>query len=161
MNLDVLLCDHAQVAGKLFISGANIDRFAFPANSPAPYQLTFALAGVVHVPFTATNTPHELAFTIVTEDGHPPALGSAAPGEQAAASPIGGAMQFNIGRPPTLGSGQEQLVPFAFTFQALPFATPGRYLVQLTLDDVPVRGVPFTVHVEQAAGFRAPGPATP
>lgn len=156
MDVDVLLCDHAQVAGKLFISGANIDRFVFAAETPAPYLLTFALAGVVHVPFTATNTPHELAFTIVTEDGHPPLLGSAAPGEQPSASPIAGAMQFNVGRPPTLGSGQEQLVPFAFSFQGLPFALPGRYLVQLTLDDDPVRGVPFTVHVEQAAGFRGP-----
>ncbi len=92
MDVDVLLCDHAQVAGKLFISGANIDRFVFAAEAPAPYLLTFALAGVVHVPFTSTNTPHELAFTIVTEDGHPPLLGGAPPGEPPSASPIAGAM---------------------------------------------------------------------
>ncbi len=72
MDVDVLLCDHAQVAGKLFISGANIDRFLFPAGTPPPYLLNFALAGVVHVPWTATNTQHELVFTILTEDGHPP-----------------------------------------------------------------------------------------
>ena len=77
------------------------------------------------------------------------------------ASSIAGAMQFNVGRPPTLGSGQEQLVPFAFTFQALPFAAAARYIVKLTLDDDPVRGVPFTVHVDQVPTFRGPAAAGP
>ncbi len=57
MDVDVLLCDHAHVAGKLFMSGANIDRFVFAAEAPAPYLLTFALAGVVHVPFQRHQLP--------------------------------------------------------------------------------------------------------
>lgn len=53
MDVDVLLCDHAQVAGKLFIGVANIDRFLFPAGAPRRTPLNFALAGVVHVPTSA------------------------------------------------------------------------------------------------------------
>jgi len=85
-----------------------------------------------------------------------PELSDGAGGSRTPAEAVGGAIQFNIGGPPTLGSGREQLVPFAFNFEALPFAAAGRYIVKLMLNGEPVRDVAFTVHVEQTATFRAP-----
>ena len=75
MYLDVMLCDHAQVAGdKLFISGANIDRIVLPAGTPPPYVVGFSAAGLVHVPWNATNVQHVLTSSLLTEYGDAPEL---------------------------------------------------------------------------------------
>lgn len=156
MELDVMLCDHAQVAGgKLFISGANIDRMAAPAGTPAPYVLNFAAAGIVRVPWQATNAEHTLSFRFVTQDGQPPQL---AEGLATGSDGIGGVMRFNLGRPPQLASGDEQMLPFAFNLQGLPLATPGRFVLVFSLDGDPVRNLPFTFALETTtmSGF---GPA--
>lgn len=157
MELDALLCDHAQVAGKLFISGANIDSFAFPQGDPGPYLLNFAVAGVVHVPWTATNAEHRLQFLIVDGDGNTPRLGG---GAQAAPSGIGGEFRFNVGRPPGLPSGDEQLVPFAFQFMALPLAQPGSYSIRLLIDGTDVKSIQFRVTTPPQPA-QSWGPATP
>lgn len=140
MEIDALLCDHAQVAGKLFISGANIDVFNIPVNAPGPYLITFAVAGVVHVPWTSTNQEHRLRFAVVDADGRTPAL---APGAPVPPEGIGGEIVFNVGRPPGLPDGEEQLVPFAFQFVALPLANLGRYSIRLLIDGNEARRVPF------------------
>lgn len=159
MEIDALLCDHAQVAGKLFISGANIDSFAFAPNDPGPYWLNFAVAGVVHVAWTATNTEHRLQFLIVDGDGNTPRLGG---GAQVAPTGIGGEFHFNVGRPPGLPSGDEQLVPFAFAFMALPLADAGSYNVRLLIDGTDVKSIHFRVtqppQLAQSYGATAPGP---
>ncbi len=157
MDLDVMLCDHAQVAGgKLFISGANIDRMAVPAGTEPPYLITFTAAGIVRVPWNATNAEHGLSFRLVTPDQQSPELagGAVVPEEG-----IGGEMRFNVGRPPLLTSGDEQMVPFAFNFQGLPLAEPGRLVIAFSLDGTPVRNLIFTVAVEPTqTGF---GPSAP
>lgn len=151
MDIDVLLCDHAQVAGdKLFISGANIDRVVIPAGSPAPYLVAFSAAGLVHVPWTATNAEHSLSFSLVTEDGQVPEL---PPEMEVPVRGIGGEMRFNVGRPPQLSAGEEQNVPFAFNFQGVPLMRSGRYSVEFSLDGTPVRRVPFTVFIEPQRSF--------
>jgi len=152
MELDVMLCDHAQVAeGKLFVNGAGIDRMDVPAELPTPFVANFAVAGLVRVPWTATNAEHALKFEFVTEDGQVPALPDGAdPGRNG----IGGEMRFNMGRPPQATSGQEQLMPFAFNFQGLPLMATGRYVVMLALDGTEVRRLSFTVSQQQATGFR-------
>lgn len=146
MELDVMLCDYAQVAGtKLFISGANIDRMNLPAGTAPPYVANFAAAGIVRVPWNATNAEHRLTFRFLTQDGHVPELGGGvAVGEQG----IAGEMRFNVGRPAQLASGDEQMVPFAFNLQGLPLATPGRFVLEFSLDGAVVRHLPFTVAVE-------------
>lgn len=155
MYLDVMLCDFAQVAGeKLFISGANIDRIVLPAGTPPPYVIGFSAAGLVHVPWTATNEEHVLTFTLLTEDGDVPAL---PPEAGVPEDGIGGQMGFTVGRPPQLSGGEEQSIPFAFNFAGLPLMNAGRYSLVLSLDGVEARRVPFTVQVEAARGF---GPAS-
>lgn len=152
MDLDVMLCDHAQVAdGKLFISGGCIDRMQLPAGSEPPYVANFAVAGLVGVPWTATNSEHALRFQFVTEDGHTPQLPE---GSDPGSGGIGGEMRFNVGRPPHAASGQEQLVPFAFNFQALPLMVAGRYVLILSLDGTEQRRLGFEVWVDQQTSFR-------
>jgi hypothetical protein len=155
MDIDVMLCDHAQVvANKLFISGANIDRMSVAAGTPPPYVLNFAAAGIVRVPWQATNEEHKLSFRFVTQDGQPPQLA-----EGVAVGPEGIAMQmrFNVGRPPQMTIGDEQMVPFAFNLQALPLGAPGRFVLEFSLDGTQVRNLTFTLAVEpRTTGF---GPA--
>jgi len=145
MVVESMLCDHAQVVeGKLFISGGGIDRMVLPAGTQPPYVANFAVAGLVRVPWTATNAEHVLRFRFVTEDGGVPELP-----EGAAAGPEGitGEMRFNVGRPPQATSGEEQMVPFAFSFQGLPLVRAGRYVMMLSVDDLEVGQSAFTVVV--------------
>ncbi len=152
MELAVMLCDHAQVAdGKLFVSGGGIDRMSVAAGTSAPYVANFSVAGLVRVPWTATNAEHGLTFQFVTEDGQTPDL---PPGTEPGPGGIGGEMRFNVGRPPQATSGQEQLVPFAFNFQGVPLMVAGRYVLVLSLDGTEQRRLSFTVAVEQSTGFR-------
>lgn len=146
MELDVMLCDHAQVAGnKLFISGANIDRTFVPAGTPPPYLVNVAAAGTVRVPWMATNADHTLNFRLVTEDEQTPEL---AAGVEPGPDGIGADMRFNVGRPPQLSGGEEQLVPFAFNLQGLPLALPGRYIFVFSVDGSPMRRLSFTISIE-------------
>jgi hypothetical protein len=143
MDVESMLCDHAQVAGgKLFISGGGIDRMVLPAGAQPPFVANFAVAGLVRVPWTATNTEHVLKFKFLTEDGRVPELPE---GAQPGPDGIGGEMRFNVGRPPQAISGQEQVVPFAFDFQGLPLMRTGRYVVTLTVDEEEVGQSAFMV----------------
>lgn len=155
MDLDVMLCDHAQVSGdKLFISGANIDRMALQPGTPPPYVINFAAAGIVRVPWTATNVEHVLRFQFVTEDGYIPRL---AGGAEIGPEGVAGEMRFNVGRPAQLASGDEQMVPFAFNFQGLPLAAQGRFVINFSLDGTEARSLPWTLLVDPTTEFGGPG----
>lgn len=158
VELDAMLCDHAQVAGgKLFISGAAIDRMDVPPGAPPPFLTNFAIGGMVTVPWTATNLEHRLRFRFLTEDGRDPAVPD---GSNVPPDGIGGEMRFNVGRPPVAIAGQEQLVPFAFNFQGLPLMEIGRYVVALSLDGTEVRRLTFAVAQQpQTSTFSVPPPA--
>ncbi len=157
MELNAFICDHAQVAGgKLFISGAAINIFGVPAGHPAPYGIGFALAGTVQVPWTATNQDHRLNFRVVTEDERTPVL---AGGAELPPEGLGGEMVFNVGRPPGLPGGEEQLVPFAFQLAGVPFMEAGRYIVVFRLDGTEVSRLPFRIMVQPVQAQY--GPSTP
>jgi hypothetical protein len=143
MEIDVLLCDHAEVAGnKLFINGANINQVNFPAGSPAPYLVTFAAAGIIHIPWTQTNKGHELKFQLITEDGNNPEFPEGFP-----VSPDGvtGNMKFNVGRPAELTVGEEQIIPFAFNFQGLPLMNAGRYELSFSIDGTTLKSAKLSL----------------
>lgn len=146
MELNAFICDHAQVAGgKLFISGAAINIFGVRAGEPPPYVTSFSLAGAVQVPWTATNQEHRLTFRVVTEDERVPRLAGDA---ELPAEGIGGEMLFNIGRPPGLPGGEEQLVPFAFQLGGVPFMEAGRYVVVFSLDRSDATRLPFRIMIQ-------------
>lgn len=143
MDLDVMLCDFAQVAGdKLFINGANIDRILFPAEEPPPFVVNVSAAGLVGVPWAATNTDHVLAFRMITDDGEDPLL----PGDDGPVRmEVGGEMGFNLGRPAELAAGDSQSFPFVFAFPGLPFLDLGRHVLVFSIDGVEVRRLAFTL----------------
>jgi hypothetical protein len=143
MRIDAFLADNAAIhADKLFITGANINRFIFPAGAPGPYSATFAVAGLVTVGWSETDTPHELRFQIFDEDGNPAPL---VEGSGVGPEGVGGSATFTTGRPAGLSAGEDQLVPFAFNFVGLPLVRLGRYVVALFLDGVMVRRIPFAL----------------
>lgn len=150
MQLDVMLCDHAQLAeGKLFIAGANINQMGIPAGAPAPYLLNFAAAGLVTVPWTATNVEHSLRFRLLTEDGTNPPM----PEGTTEDGSISGEMRFNVGRPPGITHGVDQQVPFAFNFQGLPVSALGTYVLDFEIDGSQERRLTFIVSMIQQAGY--------
>lgn len=143
MQIDVMLCDHAQVTGeKLFITGGNINRFMAQPQPHGPYPITFAAAGIITVPWLETNAPHQLTFRLLDEDGNTPLL----PGEEAPRPEgIGGQLEFNVGRSPQAAEGEDQIVPFAFAVHGLPLPNIGRYTLVFALDGSEVRRLPFSL----------------
>ncbi len=148
MDFDVMLCDHAQVAGgKLFVSGASIDSIVLPPGSVPPFLVNFAAAGLVHVPWTATNTEHSLSFELLNQDGGSPLTVEEEPFR------VEGEMRFNVGRPPDVAAGSEQLVPFAFNFQAVPLGSSGRYTLRFCIDGTEMRRVNVNLIVQPSPGY--------
>ena len=83
---------------------------------------------------------------MITEDGRAPLIAGPVPGEGVEAT-LGGEMRFNVGRPPQLASGDEQLVPFSFTINTLPLMEGGRLALAFELDGTEVRRLKMTVVV--------------
>src|SRR3954463_13719016 len=110
MEIDALVCDHAEVAdGKLFINGAGITvSWVAPQ---APHDIGVSLAAVIHVPYTDTNEAHTLSVELVDED-HNVVAPWVPPGVEAP-GPVRVDTSFNVGRPPGLPVGETQLVPVA------------------------------------------------
>lgn len=135
MQVDYLvLADMATVAdGKLYIHGAGWDRLfagSFPVTHP-----TMSVAVRLRIPWTDTNQPHRLELDVVNDDGQsilptPPGL-------------LQGTI--NVGRPPQLRQGQDQVLPLAFNLNGLKFDQPGVYAVLLRLDGLEVDRSAFTV----------------
>ena len=147
MDIDVLLCDHAETAeGKLFINGAGINLLWVTPD--APHVVNFGVAAVVHVPYTATNQPHRIRVTIVDEDGEPvvPWTPEGAP----ASGPIEIQAEFNVGRPAQLVPGEAQDIPFAFQLMALPMPRLGPHAVVVEIDGETVRQLAFRVLVQSS-----------
>src|SRR4051812_26271979 len=112
MELDVMLCDHAEAhQGKLFINGAGIN-LVFVSPQP-PHVVSLYLAAVVQVPYTQTNQMHTLTVKLLDEDGNP-VIPWTPEGVIESAPPVQMDAQFNVGRPPILPPGEAQTVPLAF-----------------------------------------------
>jgi hypothetical protein len=142
MDVDVMLCDHAEaVEGKLFINGAAIN-LLFVGPEP-PYLVAFSVAAVIQVPYTATNEPHTVVVRLVDEDGRP--VVPWAPEGAPAPVPVELQSSFTLGRPPILPPGEAQTVPVAFSLQGLPLTRLGAYAVVVEIDGEPTRQLPFRV----------------
>jgi hypothetical protein len=134
ITAEVLLADYASVAdGKLILVGAGFDWFGMPG-PPA-----FGVGMLVHVPWSETNNPHRWRLRVVDGDGQP------------FRAPDGSIVEigdhFELGRPNGVPAGAPLTLPLACNLQGLQFTTPGRWVVQLHIDDraVPVAEAGFTV----------------
>lgn len=140
MQIDLMLCDYAQVSGdKLFVSGAGIDRMRVPAGSAEPFLATFALGGVLSLTPTEAMINHTVTFRVLHEDGSSPWIAGFG---QTETRVVGGDLVLQAGEQvPT----DDQLIAFAYTFQGVPFSALGRYVLVAQVDGTEVRRVGFTV----------------
>lgn len=141
MQLDLVMCDHAQVSGnKLFASGAGIQRISVSAGAPQ-IVVTFAVAGVL------TLTPDEAAaecrvtFELRTADDRTPAFVE----PDGYARPVTGEMTIVPGLERV---DSDQAIPFAFNFNGIPMANLGQHVVVVAVNDVEVRRLGFVVDAQ-------------
>jgi hypothetical protein len=135
MQVDFLvLADAATAAeGKLYIHGAGWDTL-FAASFPVQHPL-LAAAVRLRVPWTATNQPHSLELDVIDEDGasilpDPPGV-------------LRG--EINVGRPPNLEVGQDQVMPLTFSIRGLTFERAGGNSVVFRIDGSEEARSPFRV----------------
>ena len=145
METDALLADSAAVAeGKVYVQGGgwnliNVQSFPFQ-------QARIGIALVVKVPYTATNQVHRFKLSLQDEDGEVVGLGDAPPGIETEDGKIRGIEGvFNIGRPPLLPPGDEQIVPLALNLDGISFEHPGRYSFGFEIDGSEVNRLSFRV----------------
>jgi hypothetical protein len=146
VEVDAILCDHCQAAdNKIFVSGGGISRSYVGAEPP--HVIKVGIACVVRIPYTATNQPHKLTITLVTEDGRPaiPYVpeGMPEPG------PMEVSAAFNVGRPPIIVPGEAQPWPLAANFE-IGLREVGGYKFVISIDGTEVRDLPLRVAVPPA-----------
>jgi hypothetical protein len=129
--------------GKLYVQGAGwnvIWTQEFPARQP---RLGIGL--IVSIPYTETNQPHTLDVRIDDGDGRTIQLGTQPDGSPL--TTLGGSI--NVGRPPNLAHGDEQLVAIGLNIDGMEFGHPDRYGVIVELDGEPALTLPFRVMLAQ------------
>jgi hypothetical protein len=156
VEVNAFLADAAEESqGKIYALGIGWNRIytrEFPARHPR-----MAIAITVHVPYTQTNQVHRISIQLETEDGQVVPLGDAPP--SAPDEPpgkiheLGG--EFNVGRPPNLTPGDEQIVPLALTLDGLRFEQPGKFNWVIRIDGTEVRRLDMRVeHLMQLGTVR-------
>ena len=148
MEVDAFLADSAElVQGKIYALGIGWNLIwtrQFPVVHPR-----VALGITVHVPYTATNQMHRVEIRLEDEDGNARQIGMA-PGPDGAPQPTTKLeAQFNIGRPPLLPPGDEQIAPLAVQFDQLQFDHAGAYSWVISVDGTEARRLPMRVSLIQ------------
>jgi hypothetical protein len=129
----------------------------FARRDPVPSELALialvplGIGIIIHVPYTATNQLHKFEVYLLDADGQELPLGDAPEGAEESDGKIRRwAGQFNVGRPPTLQPGDEQLVPLAVNIDGLVFDRADAYRFVIELDGSREKSLPFRVyHVVQ------------
>lgn len=146
MKVTAMLADHVDVGnGKLYVSGGAWGIYtvtSLPARLPR-----VGVAVAIHVPWTATNQNHKFSVRLIDEDGGPVPLGEdqTETGESQPIKELGG--DFNVGRPPNVPHGDEQVIPIPITIDGLLIKTPGSYTFIITIDGSEVERLPFRVQL--------------
>lgn len=147
MEIDAFLADSAEaVQGKIYAMGIGwntIHTGSFPA-----VHSRIAIGIVIHVPYTATNQVHTLSTRLLDEDGNAKQLGTVE-GELGDEDVFELTGSFNVGRPPELQHGDEQIVPIALSIEQLRFEGPGAFSWVISVDDVDVKRLPMRVQLVQ------------
>ena len=123
----------AAVGGKHYIHGGGWDTLTtngFPSVHP-----TMGAAMRLRVPWHDTNHPIQIELDVLDADGR--SILPTPPGP-----PSG---TFNVGRPPELPMGDDQVFQLAFPINNLRFDAPGRYVVSFRLFGEEVARAPFRV----------------
>lgn len=145
IEADAFLADSVVAAeGKLYALGIGWNNISAPT---LPFAHDRVGIGVlVRVPYTATNQNHTLIVWLEDGDGAKLPIGDAPDGAEKIDE---FRVDFNVGRPPTLAPGDEQVVPFALHINNLPFEKLGRYRFVFSIDGDLVRTLNFRVYQTQ------------
>lgn len=128
----------AAVGGKHYIHGGGWDTLtagAFPTIHAA-----MAVAVRLRIPWSATNQPCAIELDVLDADGQ--TILPSPPGP-----PRG---TINVGRPPDLPSGEDQVLALAFPLNGLRFERPGSYVIVFRLENGTEARAPFRVVRSQA-----------
>jgi uncharacterized protein DUF6941 len=145
MRVNAFLADSAEaVQGKIYALGIGWNTIyarAFPVIHPR-----VAVGMTIHVPYTATNQMHSISLHLQTQDQVRVPLGER-PGADGEGSGVVQELsgQFNVGRPPLLPPGDEQVVALAMTINGLQFPKPDLYSWVISIDGAEVRRLPMRV----------------
>ena len=146
MDVDAFIADDVDsVGGKLYTQGAAWNVIRTEAVPTRHHRLAFGI--VVRVPYTATNQKHSLKVFLEDQDGGRVVLnegGQVPEGEEPLMSMNG---EFNVGRPPELPAGSEQIVPIAMRFNNLVLENVGTYRFTIEIDGTQVKVLPFRVEM--------------
>ena len=145
MEIEAFLADSVEsVEGKLYVLGAGWNVLNTPA---LPFrQPRIGVGLIIRVPYTATNQMHVFELTLQDADGQELPMADAPPEAETPDGKIrrlGG--QFNVGRPPTLQPGDEQLIALAVNIDGLAFERADAYRFVIELDGSPEKELPFRV----------------
>jgi len=146
MEIDAFLADSVVLAdGKVYAQGIGwnvLNSLQMPVR-----QNRIGIGLIIRVPYTATNQDHTFELRLEQEDGDKMTLGDDPSGGRIEA--FGG--QFQVGRPPGMVVGDEQIVPFALNIDGLVFEKAGRYIFVISLDGHETKRLPFRiVQIQQA-----------
>ncbi len=153
MEVTAFLADSAEaVQGKIYALGIGWNTIfspAFPTTHPR-----LAIGMTIQVPYTATNQLHTVTVHLQTEDGERVQLGLTPQpgGEPVPTFEVGGG--FNVGRPPMMIAGDEQVVPFAMTFDQLNFAAPGMFSWVVSVDGAEMKRIPMRLSLLPSTGLQ-------
>ena len=151
MNVDVMLCDFAQVhQGKLFISGAAIGILATPSAEP-PHPISAYIAGMITVAWDQTDRPHHLGVAVDTADGERVHLATGAPDGPHGRQPGAFVADFTVARSALMKPGDDSLIPFAFGIQA---AVPhlGAHVAMVEVNGIELARIRFRIAAAKLGG---------
>ncbi len=141
IEADAFLADSVVVAeGKLYAQGVGWNVITMQG-LPAAHD-RIGIGVLIRVPYTATNQNHEFEIRLENADGKRLPIGDNPSGEGKIEG-FGG--QFNVGRPPQISPGDEQIVPFAVNINGLSFQEPGHYRIVVSVDGEDAKELPFRV----------------
>lgn len=151
MEIDAFLADSAEaLQGKIYALGAGwsaIYATAFPVTHPR-----VAVGVIIRVPYTATNQEHRVNLKLVDFDSNSIPLGLQV-GPDGQPTPVHGiGAQFNVGRPPLLPAGDEQVVALAMTIDGLQIPKPDMYTWVIEVDGDPMKRLPMRVQLLNQIG---------
>lgn len=143
MDIDYLVLADAAAAenGKHYIHGGGWDTIqsaSFPAQHPV-----LAIAVRFRIPWADTNQPRAITVDVIDDDGN-------------SILPAPHTVEMNVGRPPTIPAGEDQVVPLAFNFVGVRFERPGHYAAVVRIDGDDRARAPF--RVAEAPRGALPGP---
>ena len=121
----------AAVEGRHYIHGAGWDTL-FAASFPVVHP-SMSVAVRLRIPWTDTNRPYTMELDVVDADARSILLNPPGPAKGT----------VNVGRPPHLEPGNDQVLCLAFNLVGLQFQQSGTYAVIFTLDDREAARAPF------------------